>query len=88
MLDCSIQAVLARMLMNQLWPTVRLESLRTRTGRIAAAPDACRMAAFRALWPRCQRELKEKLWALGSLKTLKRSVHDCNRISRTSPQEV
>ena len=43
-LDCSIQAVLARMLMNQLWPTERLESLRTRAGRIAAS---------RLSWPGC-----------------------------------
>ena len=34
-LDCSIQAVLARMLrelMNQVWPTEELESLRARAG--------------------------------------------------------
>ena len=45
--DCSIQAVLARMLrelMNQLWPTERLESLRARAGRIAAS---------RPSWPGC-----------------------------------
>ena len=45
--DCSIQVVLARMLrelMNQLWPTERLESLRARAGRIAAS---------RLSWPGC-----------------------------------
>ena len=46
--DCSIQAIVARMLrrelINQLWPTERLESLRARTGRIAAS---------RLSWPGC-----------------------------------
>ena len=35
--DCSIQAVLARILINQLWPTGRLEILSTRAERIAAS---------------------------------------------------
>ena len=43
-LACSIHAVLARMLRNQLCPTARLESLRTRAGRIAAS---------RPSWPGC-----------------------------------
>ena len=45
--DCSIQAVLARMLkesMKQLWPREKLESLRARAGRIAP---------FRLSWPGC-----------------------------------
>ena len=45
--DCTIQAVLARMLkelMKHLWPTEKLESLRARAGKIAGS---------RLSWPGC-----------------------------------